>query len=378
MRRDKILTKGIAFFAITVLMMGPTMLTSSYAANTSSEVLWQLVYIKKDACKSPDLQVAQMYADLASKYFDLYQLSNSSIEPNCILASEFEAFQKAYGLALVIFVFDEEAGFDTLQANELDGVYAHFGNDRSSNHTVIVCDCSNSKTSYEAASTPWILSHELSHFVLSYKGYSKSAIQNVVHEVENKYQNCVEALTLSEECEDVRITVRTDSLARDFVLMTPYVPAVGNTLIKYISDDMNSEILEIQRDLTNMWIVGSIDNAAFMETLRHFVDPPIAQDDQTIRPYLQMSNGFVITEVVKNPSTDWQEWLNPATQEEKLEPLMKYMPIQLMDTIEKLDKAELPNWFKARALLWTEKRISDQVFFDGLEHLVRIGTINLD
>jgi hypothetical protein len=38
----------------------------------------------------------------------------------------------------------------------------------------------------------------------------------------------------------------------------------------------------------------------------------------------------------------------------------------------------MPNWFKTRALLWSEKRISDKVFFDGVEHLVRMGTLKLD
>ena len=42
------------------------------------------------------------------------------------------------------------------------------------------------------------------------------------------------------------------------------------------------------------------------------------------------------------------------------------------------ENQELPNWFKNRARLWTQDRIGDNVFFDGVEQLFRTGVISVN
>ncbi len=90
-----------------------------------------------------------------------------------------------------------------------------------------------------------------------------------------------------------------------------------------------------------------------------------------------MENGFVISELVKKIETDWQEYLNPLEKEETLKPLLDYLTPPIESQLELADQDQFPHWFKTRALLWAEQKISDDVFFNGIEHLVRSGTIQL-
>ena len=179
-----------------------------YAQSEDNAVVWNIFYLTDDACHDTDFEELLAYQDLTKKYFELYQLENVSIEPNCFISSEFDISEHNVDLDLTILVFNEVLGKKYLQSHELDGLYAHVGDDRLENHTVIVCDCSKNKVSFEAALTPWILSHELSHFVLSYKGYSQSVIQEAIHSIEHDYEDCVAQFTINEECDDLRITLR--------------------------------------------------------------------------------------------------------------------------------------------------------------------------
>lgn len=378
MIREIFFPKGIALIAITLLMLGPAGLMQSYASSTSNEVVWQLLYIKQNDCNTPDMMRAQIYADLTSKYLELYELENKSYEINCILTSEYESFEKAYDTDLMILIFDEEAGQEMLLSSDLDGLYAYSGNDRTTNHTVILCDCSEGKINFESALSPWILSHELSHFVLSYKGFSLSAITNIVHDKEDYYNEycLVTSATVTKNCDDVRMKIRTENTPRDFVVIAPYSPAVGNTLLKYIYEDIDTQAVDMQRSLTTMWLTGEIDDNAYVETLKNIVDTPVETFEHVV-PFLDIPNGFVIAEVSKNIETDWNELLNPdSSEQERMEALIDYITVQL-DGVAPDSFNELPNWFKARALMWSEQKISDKVFFDGIEHLVRMGSIQI-
>ncbi len=374
MNRKKAIT-NISLMIVIISMMAPIALPESFA-QSEHEPVWQLLYLKEDSCQNHDNQVADAYADLTRKYFELYQLANIGGEANCISVTEYENYKETMEVDLLILVFDDLLGEKILQSNDLDGIYAHMGNERLTNHTIILCDCSSDKLSSESALTPWILSHELSHFVLSYNGYSKSNIQEIVHLIENEYSECVEVFHVDANCASVKITTRGDSTARDYIVMTPYKPAVGNGLINYISDDIGSPTIELQREVTNLWVTGSIDDYAFVATIKHLVDPPIEKNFDDVAIFLEMENGFIISELVKKTETDWQEYLNPL-EEETLQPLLDYIAPPSESQTELDEQGQFPHWFKTRALLWAEQKISDDVFFNGIEHLVRSGTIQL-
>ncbi len=358
------------------LIVGPT-LTKSYAAEDSS-VEWQLLYIKKDTCGPKD-NMDKVYASLTSKYFELYQLENHNFSVNCISESQFKDFQKSENVTLLIVIFDKDLGKSILQPNNLDGIYVHSGNDRTINHLLMMCDCSDFSSSYETTLTSWILSHELSHFILSYKGFAKSDIKMKIHEKQDQYDNCVGQNFNYAKCNEFKILVRADSSTKDYVLMSPYGPAVGNNLINYGVTNSDSELINLQRDLTKMWITNTINDKAYENTLKHLVNPVNNSTSEEIKLSLEFPNGFMIRELSKPTEIDWEQYLNPNTDKEKtFQTLLNYVPFNLKDPMAEPNIEKMPNWFKTRALLWSEKRISDKVFFDGVEHLVRMGILKLD
>jgi len=359
------------------LIFGPT-LSKSYATEDSS-VEWQLLYIKKDTCGPKD-NMDKVYASLTTKYFGLYQLANQNSLVDCISESQFKDFKKSETVNLLILIFDKELGKSVLQPNNLDGIYVHSGNDRTINHLLMMCDCSDYASGYETTLPSWILSHELSHFVLSYKGFSKSDIKMKVHRIQEGYDICVGTNFDDDKCNDFRIKLRADSSTKDYVVMVPYGPAIGNNLINYIATDTaNSELISLQRDLTKMWITNAIDDKAYENTLRHLVNPAVNSTSEDAKLALEFPNGFMIRELSKPTETDWKQYLEPTPDKEKsFQALLNYVPFNLKDPVSQPNIEKMPNWFKTRALLWSEKRISDKVFFDGVEHLVRMGVLKVD
>jgi len=357
------------------LILGPT-LTKSYAAE-NSPVEWQLLYIKKDTCGPKD-NMDKVYASLTSKYFELYQLENNNYSVNCISESQFKDFQKSENVTLLIIIFDQDLGKSILQPNNLDGIYIHTGNDRTNNHQLIMCDCSVFNSSYEATLPSWVLSHELSHFVLSYKGFSKSDIKMKIHKIQDEYDNCVGTNFDSTQCNEFKIIVRADFSTKDYVMMAPYGPAIGNNMIIQEATT-DPELINLQRDLTKMWITNAIDEKAYENTLKHLVNPETNSTSEEIKLSLEFPNGFMIRELSKPTDVDWKQYLNPTTDKEKtFQSLLNYVPLNLKDPVVESNMEKMPNWFKTRALLWSEKRISDKVFFDGVEHLVRMGILKLN
>jgi len=366
-----------SLMSIVALMIAPSAISDVFAEGETS-LNWQLVFITNDSCGPNDI-LDKTYASLTSKYFELYQLENSVYDVNCMSELEYGDFQMNDDTNLLVLVYDEDLGKQILEPNNIDGIYVHTGDDRTKNHIVIMCHCSDYDTGYESILPSWILSHELSHFVLSYKGFSQSDIQERIHDIEKEYDNCVGTNFGDITCEEFKTTLRTESSTKDFVVMTPYAPAIGNKLIKYIPDDYsNFEVIDLQRDLAKMWITNSIDDNAYANTLKHLINSPDKISSEKSEPFMEIPNGFVIAEISKPKDIRWDEYLNQETQnQDSLDILLEHIPFNLEEPGQEFSLEKMPNWFKTRALLWSEERISDKVFFDGVEHLVRMNIIQL-
>ena len=159
--------------------------------------------------------------------------------------------------------------------------------------------------------------------------------------------------------------------------MKPYESAIGNAMIKYVPEEIDSSLLDLHREMTSMWLLGSIDDDAYISTVKHLVDPNMDIKTDSTNPVPQIQNGFVIYETVKHKETNWYEHLNPSTSDSTLPALLGHIPFEQTVQSDIEIQVDFPNWFKTRALLWSEERISDKVFFDGIEHLVRSGTIQI-
>ncbi len=123
MNRKKAIT-NISLMIVIISMMAPIALSESFAQSEQQPV-WQLLYLKEDLCRNNDDQVADGYADLTTKYFELYELSNLGKEAYCITVSEYANYKETMEVDLVILVFDDIMGEKILQSNDLDGIYAH-------------------------------------------------------------------------------------------------------------------------------------------------------------------------------------------------------------------------------------------------------------
>jgi hypothetical protein len=375
-RKNTSVTLGL--MAIAMLMILPLTLSESYAI-TSGEYEWQLIFIQEAECNQND-NLNEVYSSLTTKYFELYQLENTSHDALCMTELEYSNYQMNEDIDLLILIYDGKVGEKILGPNKVDGLYIHTGNDRTQNHLIIMCHCSDFDSSYEKILPSWILSHELSHFVLSYKGFPQAVIQNAIHENEDGYDNCIGTNFQDEFCKDFKTTIRPDYVSKDFPVMKPYESAVGQKLVTYIPDDFSdSQIIDFQRNLAKMWTTNEIDDNAFLNTLKNLVDSPTVLDDETHESFMKIENGFVIAESSKPTDITWDQYLNlDSLEEDNTQLLLDHIPFNLDEKIDELDTKEMPNWFKTRALLWSEQRISDKVFFNGVEHLVRMGTVNID
>lgn len=373
-RQKTCLTLGL--MAITMLMIQPLVLNESYAIKETFE--WQLIFIQEDECNHTDT-LNEVYSSLTTKYFELYELDNVEREGYCMTELEYNEYQVSEDVDLLILMYDGAVGKKILQPNKVDGLYIHSGNDRLTNHLLIMCHCSDFDSGYDKILPSWILSHELSHFVLSYKGFPRSIIQNAIHDIEDEYDNCIGTNFQSEHCADFKLTLRPDNMSKDFPVMKPYDDAVGQKLIQYISGNVaDSKMVDLQRDLAKMWIKNEIDDSVYSNTLKSFVDGSIESDDESSEPFMYIKNGFVIAEKSKPKDVEWDEYLAEETQnQDNINLILQFIPFDLDKSEIEFDFDKMPNWFKTRALLWSEKRISDKVFFEGVEHLIRMGIINL-
>ncbi len=374
-RKNASVTLGLV--AIAMLMVSPLTISESYAISQDGFV-WQLIFIQEAECVQSD-NLDEVYSSLTTKYLEMYQMENTPQEALCMSELEYSNYKMNEEIDLLILVYDDKVGEKILEPNNVDGLYIHTGNDRTQNHLMIMCHCSDFDSSYEQILPSWILSHELSHFVLSYKGYPQSVIQNTVHEIENEYDNCIGTNFQDEYCKDFKTTIRPDYISKDFAVMKPYEPAVGNKLVTYIPDDFSdSKVIELQRNLAKMWITNEIDDIAFLNTLKNLVNTPNDFAVEQHEPFMEIENGFVIAEKSKPTDVVWDEYLNSDyVDEDNTQLLLDHIPLNLNEMVGEINMKEMPNWFKTRSLLWSEQRISDKVFFDGVEYLVRMGIVNI-
>lgn len=375
-------SRGFSVFfglmSIMALLISPLTVSDLYAEK-SHTLEWQLLFIQEAECNPSD-NLNEIYSNLTTKYFEMYQLENQNHQALCMTESDYSNYQISEDIDLLILVYNGNIAEKILKPNKIDGVYIHTGNDRSKNHLVIMCHCSNFDSSYDQILPSWILTHELSHFVLSYKGYPPSIVQNAIHEIENEYDTCIGTNFQNEYCMDFKTIIRSDLTSKDFPVMKPYEDAIGQKLVNYISDDFSdSNIINLQRNIAKMWITNEIDDSAYLHTLENFIDTPTDFQNNDSLQLMQIKNGFVIAENSKPKDVTWDEYLNPDTNiEDNTNLIINQIPFSLDEEHVESNTKEMPNWFKTRALLWSEKRISDKVFFDGVEHLVRMGIVNFE
>jgi len=254
----------VVFFGILIGLIAVP--PSQSFAYIQEEVTWQLVVISSEpACSVSHYYMVEKYNEITLKYLDLYKLFHGSYPPECFTEDDFiEEYIKPYDLDLLILVFDKEKGMADLHTYNTGGLYIHQGNDLSTNHNIIICDCPNFKYSDPV----WILSHELSHFVLNYLDFDLNEVEEKIHGIDYKFDSCVEG-EYSSLCSTIKTRIHTDRAF--WTVMIPYEPAIGKDpptpLIQKVSLESPYQT-EMIKEITNWWLDGEISNENYIKSLK--------------------------------------------------------------------------------------------------------------
>ena len=235
------------------------------ATHKSKNVTWQLVVISSEpTCSIENFRLGDKFQVLIEEYFLLYEFDSNNYRPECYSNEKFDwKYKQPKDLDLLIILYDRDLGRELIHPLGIGGFYAHSGNEITHNHTIILCDCS----SFNYSDPNWILTHELSHFILNYLGFEFDTIENEIHKIDLTYDECVEK-NYSESCKTVATYLDTERLGHTVKVMSPYEPAIGKD---FFPKDNNLKIeekdFELLKNITHWWIEQRITNDQYTDAL---------------------------------------------------------------------------------------------------------------
>jgi len=261
----------VFLFTVTLMILSTPLAVNDVFANPESDELkWQMVFISSvSACSNYHHQMMYTYYDVVVEYLKLYQVENDSYDPLCITEEKYYSeYQNSDDLSLIIFVYDEDLGQKELHANKMGGLYTHSGIDRTQNHAIIICDCSN----FYYSTPVWILSHELSHFVLYYNDFEMSVIEDLIHANDVKYDQCLEDSTV---CKSNAIKMQAGPGGYLYSVMPIYEPAVGINTKKQTTDNTSPILSDVSKILTKWWATDIISDVQYSNIIGYLVDSDV-------------------------------------------------------------------------------------------------------
>ena len=354
-------------FASTLLLLTFSFSSDdAFGDHLTGETKWQLVMISNEpACSNYHYQLMQKYDDVTEKYFELYQFENSKYEPLCFPKTKYlSEYNNPEDLDLQIIVLDRNLGEQELHSQKMGGIYTHTGINQMKNHLIIFCgDCSN----FYYSDPVWILTHELSHFVLYYLDYDLSIVEDLIHVNDDAYDKCREHY--SESCNSIVARLRVDTVAYSYTVMPPYEPAIGGKLIDN-TNEVSPNLLELTKVITKWWTAGKISEGDFANALGFIADGNSILSDK--------DNEILLAD---GPLDDEQKWYEvaPYVKEEKKSEILSALPIDLESNEEKISTQEivlgLPEWFKTTANWWTQDKITNDEIIKSIEYLHQTGII---
>jgi tetratricopeptide (TPR) repeat protein len=352
------------FFGILLSLMA--IQPSASFAYTSEEATWQLVVISSEpACSGYHHYMVEKYNEITQEYLNLYKLFHGSYQPECFTEDDFiEEYTKPYDLDLLILVFDKEKGMADLHTYNTGGVYIHQGNDLSTNHNIIICDCPNFKYSDPV----WILSHELSHFVLNYLGFDLDEVEDEIHDVDYKFDRCVEEVYDS-LCSTIKTRIET---SRAFwTVMIPYELAIGKNPPEPFVQNVSLESpyqSEMIKEITNWWLEGEISDENYIKSLKILSGKA---DDKNVIPDGVFKNSAL--QMLTEPRHDYQN--KTLSKEDSNQITENFNEINLSITKNQTNFSDAEQkifleGLRIKANSWKENKISDYEFLSDLANIL--------
>jgi len=368
----------ILFAATLMLITSPFVLNEAFATHLSEELKWQLVFISSSpACSNYHYQMTNKYFDVSLQYLDAYQVNHMSYDPLCIPESKyFSEYESPHDLDLIILVYDRNLGEKELHEYKMGGLYSHTGMDRTQNHAIIFCDCS----SFDFSNPVWILSHELSHFVLYYNDYEMQVIEDVIHVNDNKYDQCF--VTWTSKCSSISLKLQSDN-GQIYSVMPIYEPAIDADTVnnQQVTEFVSTEVvLDLTQMITKWWATGKITDGDYANAIGFIAESDVIsshKDKEIMMADDPLDSSVTWEDMMKEITPKY--WAHTQVDDDKTKPLSR-IPENLINQNDEVFKKEtvlgLPDWFKTTAAWWAQEKITDKEFKKNVEYLVKAGIIN--
>ena len=99
------------------------------------------------------------------------------------------------------------------------------------------------------------LSHQISHFILSYYGHNLESIERLLHSHDIEYDDCSSKIG-STQCSDIKSVIRSGISGKTYSVVAPIDEIINQNSMKFYSDDLYTSLVvkELQRTITNWWL----------------------------------------------------------------------------------------------------------------------------
>ena len=210
----------VAVFFSIILLSGVTGAFSPNLANAASEKTLGVGVIFVTAfgkCSDRNNESLENYAYATSQILTKYNIKHSYPSMLCTNSDQLsywiQEIDKTGQLDLVVIIPDIINSIRWLEAKFRAG---HYFNNGYQNY--IVSEALSLKV--ESKSSTWVLSHELAHFALFWKGYPSDVWKTGVHTIQSAYERCTSEDATGAFCLKLWTTVKTKS-GKYFPVMAP-------------------------------------------------------------------------------------------------------------------------------------------------------------
>jgi hypothetical protein len=348
---QKLINGSFSLSIITLLLFNPITETEALSLQDNEELKWQTIFLASNpACSNYDYQMLNKYSAITEKYLQLYNLENLEYDHHCFSSKDyFSKYQQPADLDLVIIILDSNLGENFLHNQKIGGLYTHSGIDRTQNNVIVICDCSN----FEYSDPVWILSHELSHFVLYYLGYDSDIVEDLVHSQDSKYDQCREKYV--DSCIQIRTKLKLDNYAYSVNVMPIYEQAENQEVV----NDLSDTVLELAKNNTKNWINGNITDNDYVNSLEAVTEYLLS--------YTNNETEVLFTEEPNDPyKITWEEINSENVYDKEDEFLFQLIQSYIKEEKFKTQEVNigLPVWFNETASNWITGTITNELLLN--------------
>jgi len=174
--------------------------------NDPNKLDWAIVFVtSRDECSTRNKEALRFYGTLTKDYLDKFRIDHELYVGRCIPKEQMiiavDMLTKNGDLTIVIPDY-----LMSVKDRHTTGSLGHY-----SNWSVKTIVSQAETLKIEDGDTGWVLSHELAHFALDWKGYNQKIMGEAVHEVQKQFNICKSYDTTLTNCTILWETVQTPS-----------------------------------------------------------------------------------------------------------------------------------------------------------------------